>query len=304
MKSAIVFGANGYLGRHMTSFLMEKNVRVVPVDCHVNSVDALSGYRSVNVVRADEVMALDFAVDVIFCFAGLTGTESGFYHYKDFVEVNELGLLHVLNHHRATGSSARVVFPSTRLIYRGRKGTPLNEKSEQEALTVYAQNKRACEEYLRMYQHLFGTPYTIFRICVPYGNMFPSGYSYGTVGFFLNKAQRGEDIILFGDGCQRRTFTHVQDICYKIWNVLQVPGTENETYNVGGEDLSLLESATLVARKFGVKVICVPWPEMALKLESGDTVFDSLKMDAVAPSVSVYSFSGWMDEMSDTASSF
>ena len=55
----------------------------------------------------------------------------------------------------------------------------------------------------------------------------------------------------------------------------------NDVYNIGGEDLSLKEMADMVAAKYGVKVIPVPWPELALKIESGDTVFDSSKLEKI-----------------------
>ncbi len=74
-----------------------------------------------------------------------------------------------------------------------------------------------------MYHNAFGIDYTIFKICVPYVNNFGDAYSYGTLGFFLSKAIRGECITLFGDGSIRRTFTHVDDISQIVARSIESP---------------------------------------------------------------------------------
>jgi UDP-glucose 4-epimerase len=123
--------------------------------------------------------------------------------------------------------------------------------------------------------------YCIFRICVPYGTLVSGAASYGTAEFMLNKAKRGEDITLYGDGSQRRTFTYMEDLVDVLVEGGLSDGCLNDVYNVGGEDLSLKEMAEMVAERYGVKVLSVPWPEISLKIESGDTVFDSSKLESV-----------------------
>jgi UDP-glucose 4-epimerase len=279
MKKAIVFGANGYLGRHIANFLKTNNIEFIPVGNSVNSIDGFENYEQVDITQSQQIVKIDFDVDFIFVFAGLTGTNIGFEQYHKFIDVNENGLLNILKYHTDSKSKARIVFPSTRLVYKGVKDTPLTEISEKEALTVYAQNKIACEGYLKMYQNYFNIDYTIFRICVPYGNLMDDTYSYGTLGFFLNKAKNQENISLYGDGTQKRTFTHVNDIIEAIFKTLTSKKSINNVYNIGSnDDLSLLEVANLVANKNGVGVDFVEWPENALKVESGDTIFDDNKL--------------------------
>ncbi len=52
--------------------------------------------------------------------------------------------------------------------------------------------------------------------------------------------------------------------------------------------------AELIASKYGVGVDYVPWPEIAAKIESGDTVFDSAKLDAVIGSHITNCFMDWI----------
>lgn len=279
MKKAIVFGANGYIGRHLVYYLGLNQFDVMPSDISSSSVDNHKVYKSVDITLFNDVQSLDFEVDYIFCFGGLTGTNVGFDQYQKFIEVNELGLLNILTHHKNSESKARIVFPSTRLVYKGKKDDFLKEDSQKEALTIYAQNKLSCEAYLQQYATNFNINFTVFRICVPYGNVFDEKFSYGTVGFFLNKGKIGDNITLYGNGDLRRTFTHVEDICLSILKTLESSKSENETYNVGSNDnLSLLEVANLFAEKYSVKIEFNEWPEAALKVESGDTIFDDNKL--------------------------
>ncbi len=294
MQKSIVFGANGYLGRHLVHFLQNLH-QVTPLGKSHQSIDDYENYKSVDIADFNQVSKIDFDVDYIFVFAGLTGTNVGFDKYDDFIKSNEIGLLNILKHHVNTKSKARIIFPSTRLIYKGIENTFLKEEDEKEALTIYAQNKLSCENYLKMYANNFGVDYTIFRICVPYGNLLSKDYSYGTIGFFLNKASKNENITLFGKGEVKRTFTHVEDICSSVIKTLNFKASINTIFNIGSNDnLSLLEAAKLFSDKYQVNIDFVDWPKEALKIESGDTLFDDKKIITLTNYQYQHSLNEWI----------
>lgn len=280
MKKSILIGSNGYLGKHISHYLDANNFENENVDIHPTSFTNSSNYKSINILNSKDLTNLNSEIDYIFLFAGKTGTFNGFDLYKDFISLNEIGLLNILNWMRKTNCKAKIIFPSTRLVYKG-KSEMLVEADDKFPKTLYAVNKLACEQLLAVYQNMFGINYTIFRICVPYGNLFDKLFSYGTIGFFLNKALKGEDISLFGDGSIRRTFSHVEDICANIMLSLKNIKTNNDVFNIGGEDFSLFDVAKLIAEKYNVSVQFSDWPEQELKLESGDTVFNSAKLDTI-----------------------
>jgi UDP-glucose 4-epimerase len=95
----------------------------------------------------------------------------------------------------------------------------------------------------------------------------------------LSKATKGENITLYGDGSVRRTLIYMGDLC----NILIAGALSNkccnDVFNVGGEDYSLKEIAELIATKYGVGIDYISWPQIAEKIESGDTVFDSSKIE-------------------------
>jgi UDP-glucose 4-epimerase len=293
MQKAIVFGANGYLGRHIAYFLKQNRVEFIPVDIANKSIDGFLNYQKIDVTDIKNLQQLDFNVDYVFVFAGLTGTGGSPEITKKFTKVNEQGLANVINCCEGI-KGLRIIFPSTRLVYKGIENTPLLEESKKEHKTIYAKNKIACEHMLERSI----VDYTIFRICVPYGNLIDSNYSYGTIGFFIEKASKGENITIYGDGGLKRTFTHVRDIVQSIFKSVQLKSTINDVYNIGSNDaLSLLEVANLVAQKYGVKVEFVDWPEEALKIESGDTIFDDRKLKKVTNYKYQHSLKQWIDKI-------
>jgi UDP-glucose 4-epimerase len=79
----------------------------------------------------------------------------------------------------------------------------------------------------------------------------------------------------------RRTLTYIGDLCNIFIDVAFSEKCANDVFNVGGEDYSLKEMAELIAGKYGVGIEYVPWPEIALKIESGDTVFNSDRLDSL-----------------------
>lgn len=293
MKKAILFGANGYLGRHIAYFLKKNQIEFIPTDIGEISIDNYSNYKKIDVTQKDDLQRLDFNVDYVFVFAGLTGTQSSPEIVEKFTKVNEQGLTNILQCCEGV-EGLRIIFPSTRLVYKGIENTPLKEDSAQESKTVYAKNKLVCEQLLEESD----TNYTIFRICVPYGNLMDNNYSYGTIGFFISKASKGENITIYGEGTLKRTFTHIGDIMEVILKSIGLKSTLNNVYNIGSNDaLSLLEVANLVAYKYKVEVEFVDWPEEALKIESGDTIFDDAKLQKEIRYKYLHSLKEWIESI-------
>ncbi|WP_303316573.1 SDR family oxidoreductase [Flavivirga abyssicola] len=279
-RKAIFFGCNGYLGSHVAYDLKSRGYFVFGFDIHnepkFNHVDR---YIKFDISNFENIKKIDLNVDYVYYFSGKTGTHGSLEKFDQFIDVNEKGLLNVLMCIKEQNVFPKVIFPSTRLVYKGVENTPLSEDAEKEFKTIYALNKFHNEQSLKMFNAYYKIPFTVFRICVPYGNTLSNDYSYGTIGFFLKQAKNDESITLYGEGNLKRTFTYVSDISNQIIRVSEQDMSNSETYNIAGETFSLIEIANLISKKYSVNVERVDWPTIAMALESGDTIFNSLKIE-------------------------
>jgi len=235
MKKIVIVGANSYIARNVIYTLKQHKDEydISLYDLTEKQVDGRSPYFSVNMMSAESVKKINMNCDAIFMFVGKTGSENGFDDFNLFIDVNEKALLNLLNEYRRQHSSAKIIFPSTRLVYKGKKGL-LKENAEKEFKTIYAMNKYSCEQYLKQYCCIYGIKYCIFRICIPYGTMVENASSYGTTEFMLSKAIKGENITLYGDGSVRRTLTYMGDLCNILIDGAMSDKCLNDTFNVGG----------------------------------------------------------------------
>ena len=137
----IVFGSNGYLGANLVSYL-EENGNVVN--------QGIQNNPRIDVRNTDSISNINWDVDCVFFMAGRTGTIDSFKSYQDFLIDNQLILLNVLDSISKSSFKPKIIFPSTRTVYKG-SDQPLTIDSKLESKTLYAANKIACEQILYAY---------------------------------------------------------------------------------------------------------------------------------------------------------
>ena len=295
MSKAIIIGANSYIARNLYIVMKKRmpDCNILLYDYAQTHFDNAEAYTSIRILEKESVAKIDFDCDAVFVFVGKTGSIGGFEDSDTYIDINEKALLNILNEYKKQNSKAKLIFPSTRLVYKG-KDKPLTEDAEKEFKTIYAINKYACEQYLEQYRNLYNIKYCIFRICVPYGTLIPGVMSYGTAEFMLSKARKGENITLYGNGEVRRTITHIEDVCDNMISGAFSDKCINDIYNIGGEDYSLKEMAELIASKYGVGIDYIDYPRTEQIIESGSTVFDSGKLNA-AGIRTTHTFRSWIE---------
>jgi len=292
-RRVTIIGANSFIARNLIVSIDKADNELFLYDrdtCHLDNKD---DYFKVDLLNIQDVENINFDCDIIFLFTGKTGTSRGFDDYDSFIDINERILLNILTVYRNKKSKSKIIFPSTRLVYKG-SDSLLNEDSEKEFKTIYAINKYSCENYLKLYNHTFNIQFCILRICVPYGSIIKGASSYGTLDFFVRTAKEGKIINIYGDGCQKRTFTHIDDLCNIMWLTAINDKCKNDAYNIGGQALSIYEVASKTAQLYSVNVNSTEWPELDLKIESGNTVFDSSKLDKILQYEYKHNFNDWL----------
>jgi nucleoside-diphosphate-sugar epimerase len=154
------------------------------------------------------------------------------------------GIKNVLNLSK-NSSVKRVFFSSSSEVYgepvvlpQHEHTTPLNSR------VPYAVVKNVGESFCKSYHQEFGLDYTIFRFFNTYG---PNQSTDFVVAKFLASALKGEDITIYGDGSQTRTFTYVDDTVTTCLNCLYDNKVVNDVINIGNDKLyTVLELAQVI----------------------------------------------------------
>ncbi|MCC7503210.1 MAG: NAD-dependent epimerase/dehydratase family protein [Flavobacteriales bacterium] len=174
------------------------------------------------------------------------------------------GIRNVLDLSKNTGVK-RVFFSSSSEVYgepveipQNEHTTPLNSK------LPYAIVKNLGEAFLRSYHKEYGLEYTVFRFFNTYG---PKQSKDFVVSKFIRAALHGEDITVYGDGLQTRTFCFIDDNIDACLNALWNNEVVNDVVNIGSDvEITILELASLIIEITGSKSRVVHLPP----LEEGD----------------------------------
>ncbi len=287
-SNALVLGAKGFLGSNLVIALVRAGARVVaafrpngepwsaPGDEELRAALRVCDFASFNLEDPTSMADILPPDGTVFLAAGLSGAVDSLARARVDLGTNGGGVLNLLEAMRVKRSRARVVFPSSQLVY-GRPGT-LKEEDPVEPLSLYAVHKLLGEHYGRVYERLHGVPFVALRIANPYGpRQRSSGGAYGLVRFFLDRALSGGDVPVYGDGSQERGYVHVDDV---VQAMLLAAEKGRGTYNVGATACSVKEMAEAVVRAAGRgRVVSVPWPEEALKVEPGSARLDTSRAE-------------------------
>lgn len=291
----MIIGANGYIGRNLSYYIRQKyrNFQLKLYGKEDKHFDIKKDYYQVDMLDPKSVMDLDLNCDCVYMLAGKTGAVASLKEPASFIESNEKSLILLLKEYIRQRSKAKIIFPSTRLLYKD--ATKADEQDVSDTFqSVYAINKFACEKYLELFHSIYGVKYTALRISIPYGTMVKGASSYGTVNFMNTAAKVQGKINIYGDGSVKRTFTHIADICKIMLECGIREDCVNTVYNIGGETFSLGYVARLIADKYNADVSYVPFPEMAYKTESGDTVLNDDKLRKEMNITYQYKFANWI----------
>ena len=144
------------------------------------------------------------------------------------------------------------VFTSSIAVY-GAGQTPMTESLTPIPEDSYGIAKLACEQELKVSHEMFGLDFIIFRPHNVYGERQNIGDRYrNVVGIFMNQLLKGEPMTIFGDGEQKRAFTHIDDVAPIIAKGPETPEAINQIFNVGADTpYSVNELASVIAKAMG-----------------------------------------------------
>lgn len=236
MKILITGGA-GFIGSHIAELYqsLAKEIRILD-NLRTGYRHNLEGLRHTfiegSVTDRDLVRKAVEGVDYVFHMAALVSVPESMAKPGECVDINIHGLLNVLEEASAAGVR-KLVYASSAAVYGDNPTVPKLETMLPEPKSPYAITKLDGEYYLGMFQNQGSMETAAIRFFNVFGpRQDPKGAYAAAVPIFIEKALRGEDITVFGDGGQTRDFIYVKDIAGALSFAAETPGVTG-VFNAG-----------------------------------------------------------------------
>jgi nucleoside-diphosphate-sugar epimerase len=269
MKTVLITGGAGFIPSSLAEALLSTNrYYVVALDNYLTGKrQHLSAHPNYKFIKGDvndwkdiSSIMLHFSFDYVFHYAAVVGVNRTIENPKLVLD-DIKGLQNVFDLAKNTGVK-RIFFSSSSEVYgepvhlpQHEHETPLNSK------LPYAVVKNIGECFCRSYAKEFGLPYTIFRFFNTYG---PRQSEDFVVAKFLRAALRNDDITIYGDGSQTRTFCYIDDNIEFTLKVLEENLFVNDVVNVGNDHLtSVQELAETIIKITSSKSKVINLPPLA-----------------------------------------
>ena len=240
---ALVTGAAGFIGSHLTAALLDKGASVVGVDCftdyyarpikerNLEENKRREGFRFTEAsIQEADLPALLEGVTHVFHLAAQAGVRKSW--GKDFqvYTSNNVEATQILLEACVGRPIERFVHASSSSVYGDRAPIPMREDALPQPVSPYGVTKMAAEQLGYLYHVNYGVPTAAMRYFTVYGPRQRPDMAFHR---FLRASLNDEAITLYGDGGQTRDFTFVTDAVAATIAAGE-RGVAGASYNIGG----------------------------------------------------------------------
>lgn len=259
-KKVLITGGAGFLGSHLCDRFLKEDWRVIAMDNLItgdtDNIGHLFGKRNFTFIQHDvtNFIHLEGDLDLVLHFASPASPIDYLEMPIQTLKVGSLGTHKVLGLAKAKG--AKFLLASTSEVY----GDPLIHPQKEDYWGnvnpigyrgVYDEAKRFSEAMTMAYHRYHNLETRIVRIFNTYGTRMRINDGRALPAF-MSQALKGEDITVFGDGSQTRSFTYVDDLVEGIYRLAM--SEYSEPINLGNpEEVTILEFAKEILKLTGSK---------------------------------------------------
>jgi len=270
LKKVLITGAAGFLGSHLCDRFIKEGFYVIAMDNLITgtlkNVEHLFPLEQFEFYHHDvtKFVHLPGKLDYILHFASPASPIDYLKIPIETLKVGSLGTLNLLG--VAKEKNARILVASTSEVY----GDPLVHPQSEDYFGnvspigprgVYDEAKRFMESITMAYHRFHGVDTRIVRIFNTYGSRMRLNDGR-VVPAFMGQALRGEDLTVFGDGSQTRSFCYIDDQVEGIYRLLMSDYTD--PINIGNpHETTIMEFAQEIIKLTGTnqKIILKPLPK-------------------------------------------
>jgi len=253
MKRILVTGGAGFIGSHLCKKLVDEGNDVICLDNFFtgskDNVWDLIDYKNFELIRYDVTEKLFVEVDQIYNLACPASPVHYQYNPIKTAKTSVLGAMNMLG--LAKRINARILQASTSEVYGDPQVNPQPETYRGSVNPIgirscYDEGKRMAETFFFDYHRQHNLDIKVIRIFNTYGpNMSP--YDGRVVSNFIVQALKGEDITIYGDGSQTRSFCYVDDLVDGMCRMMDSREGFTGPVNLGNpEEFTMLELAKKV----------------------------------------------------------
>jgi UDP-glucuronate decarboxylase len=269
-KRVLVTGGAGFLGSHLCERLLNDGCEVLCIDNFYSgtkdNVAHLIGNSHFELIRHDVTFPLYVEVDEIY---NLACPASPVHYQRDPVQTTKTSVLGAFNMlGLAKRTKAKIFQASTSEVYGDPEVHPQQESYWGHVNPIgirscYDEGKRCAETLFFDYQRQHALEIKVVRIFNTYGpRMHPNDGR--VVSNFIVQALRGEDITIYGNGSQTRSFCYVDDLIEGFVRLMASPKHVTGPINIGNPgEFTILELAETILRMVGSRsqLVMMPLPQ-------------------------------------------
>lgn len=217
MTNALVTGADGFIGSHLTELLLEKGFKVRALS-YYNSfnnwgwLEDIPSHPNLEIVCGDvrdpffcETLTKD--IDIVFHLAALIAIPYSYIAPQSYVETNINGTLNICNA-SCKNKVKRILVTSTSEVYGTAQYIPIDEKHPKQPQSPYSASKIGADAIALSYYNSFDLPVTIVR---PFNTYGPRQSARAIIPTIISQIATGKKEINVGDLTPTRDFNYVKD---------------------------------------------------------------------------------------------
>ena len=252
MKRVLVTGGAGFIGSHLCARLLDEGNEVICLDNFFTgskrNISRYLGDKNFELVRHDITKEYFAEVDYIYNLACPASPPHYQYNAIKTIKTSILGTMNMLG--LAKRCKARILQASTSEVYGDPKVHPQREDYWGNVNPIgirscYDEGKRCAETLMMDYHRQNNVDIRIIRIFNTYGpNMTPDDGR--VVSNFILQALKGEDITIYGDGSQTRSFCYVDDLVSGMIKMMENPSFAGPVNLGNPSERTILDFAKLI----------------------------------------------------------
>jgi UDP-glucose 4-epimerase len=192
-------------------------------------------------------------IDIVFHLASASVPSSSNIDVQQDVQNNLFPTIDILENMVKIGVKKIVYFSSGGAVY-GESEKPCSEESSLNPISSYGITKLINEKYIKLYSRIHGIEHLIIRPSNPFGPRQGHYQAQGVISTFLRKIKNNEDIIVFGDGSNRKDYIYIEDLISIVYNLMSLKA--QGIFNVAsGEQTSLNEIIKAITETLPIKQV-------------------------------------------------